>query len=183
MRIERAVDEFLTWRRIERDASPRSVESYQAVLYKLADDYPEVELSLLTTVDLRTFLKRWENCKAKTRATRISVLHSFFRWANREDLIPFDPSAKIERPPERKPDRYRPNGDELSRMRAAALPRERPAIVLMEGAGLRSAELRACRWADVRPCPRTGATFQKGSELGLPPTRAGRGGCPSGVVP
>ena len=149
MRVERAIDAFLDWRRMERDASPRSIESYQGVLFKLADDFPEIELGALTTADLRTFLKRWEKCKSRTRATRISVLHSFFRWANHQDLIPFDPSAKIERPPARKPDRYRPSGDELARLRAAALPQERPAIALMEGAGLRSAELRGCRWADV----------------------------------
>jgi integrase/recombinase XerD len=77
-----------------------------------------------------------------------SVLHSFFDWANVEDLTPADPSAKIRRPKKRRPDVYRPSLDELARIRAAALPHERPAIVLMEGAGLRSSEVRGCRWAD-----------------------------------
>lgn len=75
-------------------------------------------------------------------------MHSFFGWANAEDLIPADPSAKIRRPPKRKPDRYRPSLDELGAIRRAALPREVAAIVLMEGAGLRSSEVRGCRWAD-----------------------------------
>jgi len=149
VRIERAIDAFLDWRRIERDATPRSVDSYQRILFKLAEDYPEVELSELTTVDLRNCLKRWERTSASTRSNVISVIHSFFRWANEEDLIPHDPSAKIRRPPKRKPDRYRPTSDELASIRAAALPRERPAVVLMEGAGLRASELRGCRWADV----------------------------------
>jgi site-specific recombinase XerD len=148
MRVERAIDAFLDWRRIERDATPRSVDSYRRILFKLAEDYPEVELAALTTDDLRAFRKRWENASASTRANVTSILHSFFDWANVEDLIPFDPSAKLRRPPKRKPDIYRPGMRELEAIRAAALPRERPAIVLMEGAGLRSSELRACRWAD-----------------------------------
>ena len=148
MRIERAIDAFLDWRRIERDATPRSVDSYRRILFKLAEDYPEVELAALTTDDLRMSLKRWERTSASTRSNVISVLHSFFDWANVEDLIQADPSAKIRRPPKRKPDGYRPRMDELAKIRCAALPRELPAIVLMEGAGLRSSEIRSCRWAD-----------------------------------
>ena len=111
MRIERAIDAFLDWRRIERDATASSIASYERLLFKLAEDYPEIELAGLSTADLRTFLKRWESAKASTRSNVISVLHSFFRWANVEDLIPSDPSAKISRPPKRKPDRYRPSLD------------------------------------------------------------------------
>jgi site-specific recombinase XerD len=148
VRIERAIDAFLDWRRIERDSTARSIDSYRRILFKLAEDYPEVELAAVTTDDLRRFLKRWERTSASTRSNVISVLHSFFDWANVEDLTPADPSAKIRRPPKRKPDVYRPSLDELAGIRAAALPRERPAIVLMEGAGLRSSEIRACRWAD-----------------------------------
>jgi hypothetical protein len=44
MRIERAIDGFLDWRRLERDAMPRSVDSYWRILWKLAQDYPEIEL-------------------------------------------------------------------------------------------------------------------------------------------
>src|SRR5690349_1883642 len=110
VRIERAIDAFLDWRRIERDATPRSVDSYRRVLFKLAEDYPETDLASLKTDDLRNFLKRWERKSASTRSNIISVLHSFFDWANVEDLIPSDPSSKIRRPPKRKPDRYRPSG-------------------------------------------------------------------------
>ena len=118
MRIERAIDAFLDWRRIERDATPRSVDSYQRILFKLAEDYPEVDLAKLTTADLRTCLKRWEKTSTSTRSNVISVIHSFFRWANEQDMIPHDPSAKIRRPPKRKPDRYRPTSDELARIQA-----------------------------------------------------------------
>ena len=141
MRIERAIDAFLDWRRLERDATPRSVDSYWRILSKLSVDYPEIRIGELTTADLRKFLNRWRDQSAATRSNVISVLHSFFGWAEAEDLIDADPSRKIRRPPKRKPDIYRPSLDELRRIRSAALTYELPAILLMEGAGLRRSEV------------------------------------------
>src|SRR5688572_30300757 len=92
MRIERAIDAFLDWRRLERDATLRSVDSYRRILWKLAEDYPEAALTALTTGDLRDFLKRWAASSAATRSNVISVLHSFFSWAEAEDVIDADPS-------------------------------------------------------------------------------------------
>lgn len=149
MRIERAIDAFLDWRRLERDATPRSIDSYWRILVKLAEEYPEATLESLATHDLRRFLGRWREKSASTRSNVISVLHSFFAWAEAEGVIDADPSRKIRRPPKRKPDIYRPSLDELERVRRAAVERERPAILLMEGAGFRSSEVLGCRWADL----------------------------------
>jgi site-specific recombinase XerD len=149
LRIERAIDAFLDWRQLERDATPRSVDSYRRILWKLASDFPEVRLEKLTTQDLRSFLRRWRDRSPSTRSNVVSVLHSFFAWAETEDIIEHNPSRKIRRPPKRRPDLYRPSIDELARVRAAALPRELPAILLMEGAGLRRSEVVGCLWADL----------------------------------
>jgi len=149
VRLERAIDAFLDWRRLERDATPRSLDSYRRILVKLPEDYPEVELSRLTTADLRSFLNRWGEKAAATRSNVISVLHSFFDWALVEGEVEVDPSAKIRRPKKRRADIYRPSLDELRAIRSAAFPHERPAIVLMEGAGLRRAEVLSLRWADI----------------------------------
>ena len=162
MRIERGIDAFLDWRRLERDATPRSTDSYRRILWKLAEDYPEIELQRITTDDLRKFLNRWRNTSASTRSNVISVLHSFFDWANVEDLIELDPSAKIRRPRKRRPDIYRPSLDELRRIRDAARGYERPAIVLMEGAGLRRSEVLGCRWADFDMVRGRLRVFRKG---------------------
>src|SRR5689334_22178021 len=109
MRIERAIDAFLDWRRLERDATPRSIDSYRRILWKLAEDFPELDLGRFTKHDLRTFLKRWETKSAATRANVVSVLHSFFGWATSEDLIEVDPSAPLRRPRKRRADVYRPS--------------------------------------------------------------------------
>ena len=162
MRIERGIDAFIDWRRLERDATPRSVDSYRRILWKLAEDYPELELGRFTKYDLRAFLKRWEHKSASTRSNVISVLHSFFGWAVAEDLIEVDPSAHVRRPKKRRADVYRPSVDELAALRTAALPRERPAIVLMEGAGLRRAEVIGCRWADFDMVRGRLRVFRKG---------------------
>src|SRR4051812_6640689 len=149
MRIERAIDAYLDWRQLERDATPRSIDSYRRILFKLAEDYPEVDIRYLGTNDLRAFLNRWRDRSASTRSNVISILHSFFDWANTEDLVDADPSAKIRRPKKRKADIYRPSADELARLRAAAKVHELPALLLMEGAGLRRSEVLGVRWGDV----------------------------------
>ena len=149
MRVERAIDAYLDWRQLERDATARSVDSYRRILWKLAEEYPETRLEDLRTEDLRSFLGRWRKASAATRSNVISVLHSFFAWAMAEDYIGIDPSRKIGRPPKRRPDIYRPSLEELARLRAAATGGERPAILLMEGAGLRRSEVVSCRWADL----------------------------------
>jgi integrase len=158
LRIERAIDAYLDWRRLERDATPRSIDSYWRVLSKLATEYPEAEIGTLSTADLRAFLGEWVreskaergiDLSAATRSNIISVLHSFFGWAEVEDLVDVDVSRKIQRPRKRKPDVYRPSLTELSRVRAAAIGHERPPVLLLEGVGLRRAEVLGCRWQDL----------------------------------
>jgi integrase/recombinase XerD len=163
MRIERAIDAFLDWRKMERDATPRSVSSYRAILEKLAEDYPELDLTRFTKHDLRAFLKGWEHKSAATRANVVSVLHSFFGWATTEDIIGVDPSAPLRRPRKRRPDIDRPSVDELAAIRAAALAHELPSILLMEGAGLRRGEVLRVRWADIDLIRGRVRVFRKGA--------------------
>jgi site-specific recombinase XerD len=153
MRIERAIEAYLGWMKVERDATERTLDSYARILYKLADDYPEAPLSEFEgksgTERLRLTLQRWAACSSATRCNVISVLHSFFAWAEAEDMIDIDPSRKIRRPPKRKPAIDRPSLLDLAKLRLAAGIHELPAVLLMEGAGLRNSEVRSCRWQDL----------------------------------
>jgi serine/threonine protein kinase len=79
----------------------------------------------------------------------LSVLHSFFGWAESEDLIAVDPSRKIRRPPKRKPAIHRPTLSDLHKLRRAATLYELPAILLLEGVSLRNSEVRSRRWQDI----------------------------------
>ena len=153
MRLADALESFLQWRQMERDATPRSIESYRAILDKLVDRHPGASLADFEgragTELLRRFLERWADRSASTRCNVISVVHSFFAWAAAEELIDTDPSRRIRRPPKRKPRITRPSAEQLARLRAAAELHELPSILLLEGAGLRNSEVRACRWEHI----------------------------------
>jgi integrase len=162
VRLVRAIEKYLDWRALERDASDRSNDSYGRILWKLASRDSEATLSDFEgkrgTELLRGFLggwiresrqKRGIELSAATRCNIISVLHSFFAWAESEDLIEVDPSRRIRRPPKRKPAIHRPTLSDLDKLRPAATLYELPPILLLEGVGLRNSEVRFCRWQDV----------------------------------
>lgn len=162
MRVDRGIERFLEWRQLERDATPRSTDSYARILWRLASRDPEATFADYEgqqgTERLREFLADWiresrerrgEELSAATRSNIISVLHSFFAWAESEDLVDVDPSRKIRRPPKRKPSIRRPTPTDLDKLRAAATLYELPAILLLEGAGLRNSEIRSCRWQSI----------------------------------
>jgi site-specific recombinase XerD len=151
--INDAVDRFLLWRQVERGATVRSLDSYRRILTKFAERYPNRTISEFEAHEgtrlLRAYLEQWADRSPSTRCNVISVLHSFFAWATSEELIKSDPSRRIRRPPKRKPQIVRPSAEQLARLRAAARVDELPAIVLLEGAGLRNSEVRACRWEHI----------------------------------
>ena len=99
--------------------------------------------------------------------------HSFFSWAEAEDLVEVDPSRKIRRPPKRKPDVYRPSLDELRAGPGDRCGARAPAVLLMEGAGLRRSEVLACRWEDL-DLFRGRVASSEGAALALAPHRSRR---------
>jgi integrase/recombinase XerD len=166
VRIERAIDAFLGWLQLERDATDRTLDSYRRILNKLADDYPEARLSDFEgrsgTERLRVTLQRWANCSSATRCNVISVLHSFFGWAEAEDLVDVDPSRRIRRPPKRRPAVDRPSLLDLAKLRPAATLYERAPMLLLEGVGLRNSEVRSCRWQSIDLVNGRVQVFRKG---------------------
>ena len=113
MRTSVAIDRFLSQMQIERDWTPRSIDSYRRVLDVLADTYPETDIAQLSgrpgTEILRALIaKHWATRSAGRRANVISIFHSFFRWAEDEGLVDDDPSRRVKRPPRRRADVYRP---------------------------------------------------------------------------
>lgn len=74
--------------------------------------------------------------------------HAFFAWAHSEDLIEVDPSGKIRRALERKPDTYPLSLHELEKVRNAAVCHARPLILLM-ALWVRRSEALSFRWEDI----------------------------------
>jgi integrase/recombinase XerC len=153
MRLTRAIERYLEWMQAEEDATDATLASYAWLLWKLDGYLPHAQLHDLEgrggTDKLRSFLSQWARLSSSTRANRISILHSFFDWLEAEDQIDANPARRIRRPPKRKPNIYRPTPAELALVRAAATLGEKPAILLMEGAGLRLTETRTMRWQNV----------------------------------
>jgi site-specific recombinase XerD len=154
MRLSRAIDRFLEQMQLEDDWTARTVDSVYRALSKLADDHPEATLADFNGRDGKELVRahlgrRYGRAAASTRATRISYFHSFFAWAEAEDLIDDDRVREIRRPPKRKPDVYRPSASEMRLTLAAATLLELAALLLMSGAGLRAHEMVKVVWRDV----------------------------------
>jgi integrase/recombinase XerC len=159
VRIARAIDRFLGSKELERDWTPRSLQSYANVLGRLTDEPPrgfgnEVRLEDFDRADgtdrLRAHIGRnWGKTSGGRRANVISIHHSFFGWALDEGFIDTDPSARIKRPPRRKPDVYRPPVVDQDIAYAATTLLERGAWVLMNDVALRNATVVATRWRQL----------------------------------
>ena len=159
MRVSVAIDRFLEQMELERDWTHRSVHSYQRVLVRLCDDPPrglgaEVKLddfdSPTAVEKLREHIGRnWGKTSSGRRANVISIHHTFWGWAVDESLIDHDPSARIRRPPRRRPDIYRPPiADQELAFNATTLA-ERAAWILMNDVALRASTVVSVRWQDV----------------------------------
>ena len=77
LRIDRAIDKFLDWRALERDASERSNDSYGRILWKLADRGRDLTLADYEgrwgTELLRDFLAHWVRESREERGIELSA--------------------------------------------------------------------------------------------------------------
>jgi len=155
MRIARAIDAFLDWGRVERDWTPRTLDSYRRILdvlvAELGSEYPIDKLSGRAGTDtLRTILaKHWGKTSAGTRANRISALHSFFAWAEEHTLVGDDPARRLRRPPRRRADIYRPPAIDVELCLRACTVHEHAPWIVMARRGFRASTVCALRWSDL----------------------------------
>lgn len=154
MRLARAIDRFLEQMRIERDWTPRTLDSYFRVLQKIEDDYPDLRLHDFegragTDLLRRSIAKRWASASPGRRANVISILHSFFGWAEAEGFLDDDPARRIKRPPRRRANVYRPPLPDIALCYAVLEPYERAPWLVMHRLGLRASTVCELRWRDV----------------------------------
>lgn len=157
--MSEASDRFLSYLRAERGASPHTLRGYASDLGALELTLERAGRSLIdaTHTDLRRHL-------AKVAATapapaslrrRLSCLRSFYRWALREELLSASPAERLTLP--RNPVRV-PRFLDVPEMAATAEKpvqegwfheRNRAAIELLYGAGLRVSELASLDRSDL----------------------------------
>ena len=159
-----AVSAFLDHLRVERNASPHTLRSYEDDLARFCEYLAEAlgPGADPTAVDARRLrgYAAWlggRGYAASTVARRLASLRSFFRYQRRQGVVAADPSGALRNPkqPRRLPHPLRV--DEVIRM-LEAIPtaepfgiRDRAMFETLYGGGLRVGELVGLDLADIDP--------------------------------
>ncbi|MFT7643627.1 MAG: integrase/recombinase XerC [Pirellulaceae bacterium] len=160
--MDAAVDRFLRYLQVERNASDHTVKSYSedlvALLEFLVESYGEIPVPrALSPMDLRGYVSALHEAGyAKSSiARRLASLRSFFKFAQREGLVEHNPAKPLRNP---RPDRKLPHflsTDEIGKLLAAPPSSETPGLrdrailETMYSAGLRVSELVGLNDGDV----------------------------------
>jgi integrase/recombinase XerC len=152
--MQKAVDRFLTYLRVERNASPLTIKSYREDLAALAEYFHDATGSLpepaaISTVGLRDYVTAMHEAgySKSTVARRLASLRSFFRFGQREGWVEGNPAKALRNP--RKATRlpHFLTTDEVARLLAAPPGdepmgvRDRAMLETCYSAGLRVSEL------------------------------------------
>lgn len=154
--VGRDVGRFMRALRWE-DKSENTRDSYETTLARLAVDHDDFDglagfCTPVGTEYLREFLDRhWADAAPATRANRLAAIHSCFRWALAEKVIPFDPSAPIKSPGRRRRNERQAYPQDIIHRLVAAQDtlRDQCAIQLVARLGLRKNELRLLRVGEI----------------------------------
>ena len=160
MQIEHAIDEFLAHLRVERGASPLTVEAYAADLADYASFLAEANRTEVARIDRDDVLAYeadlLERGYAVTSIDRhLSAVKSFHRFCVREEYASSSPASNVSLPaaPDRLPDvlSIEQASALLERVdgRDAASLRNRAILEVLYGCGLRVSE---CTGLDVDNC-------------------------------
>ena len=174
--IHRAIEQFLTHLKAERNYSPHTLRAYRSDLETFfqhvtragssrkraarGDDFPAA-VSYLKIRDYMAILYA-ERRKAATIARKLAALRSFYRYCCREGLAKANPAKLVSTPrqPQHLPDVLTP--EEMNQLLDAAAQtpeagpqvpalaaRDRLILELLYGSGLRVSELTGLNLADV----------------------------------
>ena len=98
--LERFVQKFITYLKIEKNASEHTLTNYKIDLRDFNNAVKEKALESLTHVDVRLFLARMKekNFSKRTVARKMACLRSFFRFLCREGYLKSSPAAGLQTP-------------------------------------------------------------------------------------
>ena len=103
--MQSAVDAFLRYLRIERNASPLTLKSYHEDLESLFEFFKDREggiphVASVTTATLRGYVAYLHECQyaKRTIARRLACLRSLFRYCTREKLVEHNPAQALRTP-------------------------------------------------------------------------------------
>jgi len=152
--LRAAIDSYLRYLRVERNASDLTIKSYGEDLDALAD-YLEQSFALepsaheITTLDLRGYVSAVTEAgySSNTVARRLASMRSFFRFAQRQQMIEKNPAKPLRNPRKSSKLPHFLTTEEIGRLLAAppqnssAGIRDRAMLETTYSAGLRVSEL------------------------------------------
>jgi len=98
--LERYIQKFMTYLKIEKNASQHTITNYQIDLKEFDGSIKEKALEKISHVDVRLFLARMKEKSFSKRsvARKMACLRSFFRFLCREGYIKANPAAGLQTP-------------------------------------------------------------------------------------
>ena len=157
-----AVERFLQFLRVERNASAYTLKSYREDLTALIEYLTDLrgscpEPSTLTTIDLRGYVSALHEAgyAKSTVARRLASLRSFFKFGRREGWVTNNPAKPLRNPRKGRDLPHCLSSDEIGRLLAAPAAndaqglRDRAILETMYSAGLRVGELVGVNDADL----------------------------------
>ncbi len=98
--MDRYIDKFLTYLRIEKNASPHTITNYLIDLKDFKTFIGEKQIDHITYIDIRRFLVHLKesNFSKRSMARKLSTLRSFFRFLNREGYLKQNPISGVATP-------------------------------------------------------------------------------------
>lgn len=147
----RTIDRFLTEFEID-GATEATLDTYRWVLERMAKFYEAKGYQdplALSEDDLLDVLGYWRKLATTTRAGRISVIKTFYRWAAKRYNVP-NPASELSRPKKQKVARRRLSDDELERiLYAGDSDRDKLVLWMLAMTGLRRGEVIGLKWSAV----------------------------------
>lgn len=175
--MDRFIEKFLDYLRIERDASPHTLRNYRKDLSLLRQSLGEKAWEQVGLLDLRQFVaqQRTAGLSKVTVARRVASIRSFFRFMNREGYAQINPALGLVRP---KQERRLPaflSVEEAARLVEAPKgddftpARDRAILETLYSTGLRVSELVGLKVQDVDLIGGTLRTVGKGRKERIVP--------------
>ena len=157
-----AIERFIDYLRVERNASPLTLKSYEEDLIALVLYLEEVEdrrvkINEVSTLDLRRFVARLqeEGYAKSTISRKLACLRSFFRFAVRESWIESNVAKPLRNPRIGRKLPHFLSADEIAKLlespsaSSASGLRDRAILETMYSSGLRVSELVALEIQDI----------------------------------
>ena len=157
--MHQVIELYLESLRLEKGASPNSIEAYSRDLEKFAAHFKNKNLGDITSLDITDYLIRLQQQKLSSSsiARKLSAIKGLFRYARRTSQIEDNPAATIAGPRI-----YRPLPDVLTVeqvFKMLSLPdkttklglRDKALLEFLYGTGARISEALNCRLDDLIP--------------------------------